>query len=455
MNGRAIANTVSLPNAAPNLQMVGFLKAIAAPALTPALSVTTDSRVAITAADALATAPIEASAVLSLNGLVTATDPNDFYRFNLAQSGVFTASLAGLTGDADVRLLQDKNQNGAIDPGEILAWQWERGSTNESIRRFLAAGDYFVQVMGYNGQTANYSLATGFTPAVSDSQAFEFGITFGQSLSALTQAARDAIASAAEFWESLIISRSAITRSNRLDLVIRGESLTTANGSPDTGTLALSGPQFDLDGPNLVISGGISTINLRRLAEFNANPGYLRDIMVHELGHILGLGTLWEPVRFANSGGTIFEVGKTLIDRTTTTYRANTYAGWVYGELLKTFTQMAIPIEAQIFAHWDEGRFDTELMTPFAETPGVSVPTSQLTLAALRDLGWNVNMGAAQAYALSGFAPVPTMAQATVQPTGARSDRAAYRASCACRTCLAASKVHELGSSSGLSRLIL
>lgn len=30
-------------------------------------------------------------------------DTNDFYRFTVDQSGIFTANLTGLTGDADIR----------------------------------------------------------------------------------------------------------------------------------------------------------------------------------------------------------------------------------------------------------------------------------------------------------------------------------------------------------------
>ncbi|KAM3093501.1 FG-GAP-like repeat-containing protein [Phormidesmis sp. 146-35] len=444
MNGTSIADAVTLPKADPKLQLVGFLKGTVAPRVTPTVAIAANL-VAAQSIDMRAIAQRQPSASFSSSDRVDGSNLSDFYRFNVSQSGVFSANLTGLTGDADVRLIQDKNQNGAIDSDEILAWQWERGTISESIRRFLSTGDYFVQVMSYGGQTASYALGTSFAAALSDPQAFEFEISFGQSLSGITQATKDAITSAAAYWEGIITSRSAITRSGPLKILIRGESLTNSNGTPDTGTLALSGPDFDLDGPNLVISGGSSTINLRRLAEFDANPGYLREIMIHEFAHILGLGTLWEPARFRNSNGTIFSIGKNLVNRATSTYSANSYAGWAYGELLGTTGQVAVPIEPQVFAHWDESRFDAELMTPFAETPGVTTPTSKLTLAALRDLGWNINMGAAQAYTLPG-----TAAAAPIQTAIASSGtRAAYRSSCGCGSCLAAaSRIHAV---SGLS----
>ena len=98
-----------------------------------------------------------------------------------------------------------------------------------------------------------------------------------------------------------------------------------------------------------------------------------------------------------------------------------------------SFTQTAVPIEPGALAHWDETRFDTELLTPYAEVSGVATPLSQLTLAALRDLGWNLNFGVAQAYSLPSVAPVVTLA-----PTAQRSQLAAYT-SCGCARCLSAS----------------
>ena len=64
-----------------------------------------------------------------------------------------------------------------------------------------------------------------------------------------------------------------------------------------------------------------------------------------------------------------------------------------------------------VYAHWSESVFRQELMTPFAEPNGTVMPASALTLSSLRDLGWRVNYGAAQAYALPTIAPIapPTL----------------------------------------------
>ena len=443
MNGVDIVDSATLPTVADaNWKIMGILRRPVEP-LSPTVVTAPVTVVALGRTATLTAAIAKNSATFSSSAQVSANRLSNFYQFTIAQSGMFNANLTGLTGDADVRLVQDINQNGEVDPGEVLAWQWERGTISESIRRFLTTGTYYAQVMSYGGQTAAYALATSFTPAVSDVQKFEFKLDFDtQGLSGLSEAAKAAIVDAAKFWESAITSRSAITRSNQLNVTLTGKSLLYSNGTADTGTLALSGPQFALDGPNLIISSGISTINARRFAEFNANPTYLRNIMIHEFAHVLGFGTLWEPVQFMDSMGQVFNFGKNLINRTSVTYNANTYAGWAYGELTGSFTQTAVPIEAGAFAHWDETRFDGELLTPYAEVPGVATPLSQLTLAALRDLGWNLNFGVAQAYSLPPVVPVVGLALTPQRP-----QLAAYT-SCGCGRCLSASsKVNAIDGS--------
>jgi hypothetical protein len=55
-------------------------------------------------------------------------------------------------------------------------------------------------------------------------------------------------------------------------------------------------------------------------------------------------------------------------------------------------------------SHWDEGFFDTEIMTGFLDQTANTL--SALTIAALGDLGWTgINLGAADAYSIPGCSP--------------------------------------------------
>lgn len=351
----------------------------------------------------LGTAEVQGSAIFSRNQQVSAIDTNDFYRFSLSQSGVFTANLAGLSGDADVRLIQDGNNNGVIDQGEVLAWQWERSTGSEFIRRFLGAGTYFLQVMSYNNQTANYSVATNFTVASSDRQRFAIQINFGLGSEILSVAMRNAVEEAARFWEN-VISYSSFNGPQTLTIEVVGVPQKTIEvvGVPQNwrngrGTLASAGPRrtaIDANGRRMPISG-VANINSNpeAVAALSVDINYFRRVMIHEFGHVLGLGTLWEDPLY----------GRNFVNRSTGTYRADTYAGWAYGELLGTFTQTVIPLTTGVgpgsdYSHWREQLFDTELMTHAADRAGM--PLSQLTIASLQDLGWYVNYGAAEAYSL-------------------------------------------------------
>lgn len=85
------------------------------------------------------------------------TDEADVYRLNLT-SGNLNLTLAGMTADADVRVIQDINGNSIVDDGEVIASSTLGGSEDEAINLTgLAAGDYFVEVSRYSGNT-NYNL---------------------------------------------------------------------------------------------------------------------------------------------------------------------------------------------------------------------------------------------------------------------------------------------------------
>ncbi|MCH8138352.1 MAG: hypothetical protein IH926_05280 [Proteobacteria bacterium] len=64
-------------------------------------------------------------------------------------------------------------------------------------------------------------------------------------------------------------------------------------------------------------------------------------------------------------------------------------------------------------SHWREGVFGTELMTPGLNT-SVANPVSKVTISSLNDLGYIVNVGAAETY---GLPPAPPLAALRGQGT--------------------------------------
>ncbi|UNU25289.1 S8 family serine peptidase [Microcoleus vaginatus] len=101
---------------------------------------------------------------ISLTEFVGTGDIDDFYRFDTNTNSNFSLRLDGLTADADVRLIQDRNSNGVFDWGESIGYSFESDTIPDVINLSnLAPGTYYVEVSSYSGST-NYNLTVSATP---------------------------------------------------------------------------------------------------------------------------------------------------------------------------------------------------------------------------------------------------------------------------------------------------
>lgn len=122
-----------------------------------------------------------------------------------------------------------------------------------------------------------------------------------------------------------------------------------------------------------------------------ASDGTLDDVIAHEMGHVLGVGTIWER--------------KGLLRRPRTSNPTFAGAG-AMGEyrLLRGATRRRqVPVEntggpGTADGHWRETVFRNELMSGFIS--GAGNPLSRLTAASLGDLGYQVDLAAAEPYVL-------------------------------------------------------
>lgn len=86
------------------------------------------------------------------SGFVGSGDTSDWYSFNTAYTSNFRLNMSGMSSDADVRLV-------AADGTTVLSSSTAAGSAAETIVfNNLAAGNYYVQVYQYAGNT-NYNLS--------------------------------------------------------------------------------------------------------------------------------------------------------------------------------------------------------------------------------------------------------------------------------------------------------
>lgn len=91
---------------------------------------------------------------------VGSSDKEDYYKFTLSNNYNFKLTLNGLSADADVQLLR-LNSNGST---ATVATSATGGTAAEAINiNALTAGNYFVRVYSYTGNT-NYNLSLSSTP---------------------------------------------------------------------------------------------------------------------------------------------------------------------------------------------------------------------------------------------------------------------------------------------------
>lgn len=156
-------------------------------------------------------------------------------------------------------------------------------------------------------------------------------------------------------------------------------------------------------GPCLIRSTGRLTI-VGRMTFDNADLGTMEanntldDVIVHEMGHVLGIGTLWTQfpgllMDPTSGGGT---------DPYFTGANARAAFAAAGGGV---YTGNPIPVENTGGAgtrdsHWRETILRTELMTGFISTSGN--PLSAISIASLQDIGYVVNLGAADPYTVPG-----------------------------------------------------
>jgi hypothetical protein len=199
---------------------------------------------------------------------------------------------------------------------------------------------------------------------------------------------------------------SGATLTETIDDIIIFASVTPIDGAGRV--LARAGPCFVRNSSLTALVGSM------QFDEADALPlltsGRFEAVVLHEMLHIVGIGSLWRLKNLVDSVGTADP-------------RYNGPIGNARCLLLGFGTQCdrGVPVEntggsGTAGVHWRESVFDRELMTGFAEsTP--DMPFSVLTLGSLADYGFVVNERAADPFrAPAAMARVPRRAPADDAP---------------------------------------
>jgi leishmanolysin len=220
--------------------------------------------------------------------------------------------------------------------------------------------------------------------------AFKIEVRF---LGGLTAGQKSAFKKAADRWSKVIVGDlpSVIVSGEVIDDVLI-EARGVAIDGPH-GILGQAGPTnlrpASAGAAAFLPAKGIMSFDTADLADMEAD-GTLLDVITHEMGHVLGIGTIWEEKNL------IVGVG------TANPRFTGANARKAYGQL-KGQGPTPVPVEntggrGTRDGHWRESVFKNELMSGFISAPGN--PLSKVTVASLKDMGYRVNMSAAEAYSL-------------------------------------------------------
>jgi hypothetical protein len=182
---------------------------------------------------------------------------------------------------------------------------------------------------------------------------------------------------AAERWEEIIIADLPDVSNSAygyVDDLLIDASIIFIDGPG--GILGLAGPDAFRSGSGLPFHGEME-IDSADVAQMFSN-GTLYNVILHEMGHILGFGTLWDQ-----------------FDLLTGYQYTGVNALAEYRLLTGNSSESYVPVEnnggpGTAGAHWEEDIFDAELMTGYIEDPGITMPLSRATIASLADLGYTV-----------------------------------------------------------------
>jgi hypothetical protein len=214
----------------------------------------------------------------------------------------------------------------------------------------------------------------------------------------LNQAQKAAFKAAADRWTRVITGAlPAVSVDNEITTGV----IILAQGAPIDGVggiLGQAGPTrlrpANAGAAAFLPAKGEMTFDTADLANMEQN-GTLGDVITHEMGHVIGVGTVWDLRNVLQGAGT-----------SNPTFTGQN-AMREYG-LMKGLGPTLVPVEhlggqGTADSHWRDSIFKNELMTGFVNPTGGN-PLSKLTVASMADLGYQVDLNAAEPYNLPNVA---------------------------------------------------
>lgn len=358
--------------------------------------------------------------ITATSGSVTATAQVTVVQ---TPTGLLKISGDGQTGAAGTTLpaplvVQVNDAGGSPIPGTTVTFEVSQGEGTTGAATAVTGSDGRASTtfttgtvsgspQGVSVTIAATTLLASFTAtAAADPTSFNIGLRY---LSTATDAQKQAFTAARLRWQAAVTG-------DLEDGLLEAPAGTCGSGSPAIAqsiddvvilvtlgpidgpgkVLGSAGPCWIRDTDNLTLLGAMQfdTADLQRLE----TDGLLPTVILHEMAHVLGFGTLWDlqglladPSLPPASGSDPHFTGAQGIGA------FDNAGGVAYVAGAK------VPVEdsggvGTADAHWRESVFGIELMTGFIGAG--QNPLSRITLASLADQGYSVNPATADGYSL-------------------------------------------------------
>lgn len=333
----------------------------------------------------------------------------DMFRFVATQTGKMVIRQAASNSRLDSYLyIYSAN-------GQLMARNDDTGaSLNSQVEISVVAGNtYYIKAAAYGRSVGSYVVTlenktaapttgtpstpttpttptttptTGTTTSTPTTGAFQIDVT----MTGFTAAQQQIVQQAVDRWEEIIVGDLPnVTYQGRVidDLLIAFSSINIDGTGGVLGQSSATSFRTDTGLPYR----GFVQLDTSDVTSMQ-NSGSLLAVLEHEIAHVLGFGVLWS------------DLGLLTGSRTSSPGFTGTRAVAEYNAIFGTNVS-AVPVEADggsgtALAHWEESIFGNELMTGWYNS-GQTNPLSRITIASLADLGYQVNMSAADNYTTS------------------------------------------------------
>ncbi len=238
---------------------------------------------------------------------------------------------------------------------------------------------------------------TEYTSGSEDESGFNIEIVFEGDL--WTDENQQAFIDAAEYLSTVIIGDVTDFRGNLGDGIVEIDDIQiTAEISEIDGvggTLGSAGPTYIRTDTSLPISGSME-FDTDDVDDLIADDDWY-DVVLHEMIHVLGFGTLWETLDLITNYGTDDDPDYRYTGENAL-YEYETEFADIYSE--DEDSDLGVPVEndggdGTAGGHWDDDTFDNEIMTGYLNTDSDNY-VSNMTIAALEDLGYETTYTASE-----------------------------------------------------------